>query len=200
MRAAAIEFSERKDGGEVVLLGGAAKIAFGADDVARQTVTGKPHDSRTAERLCVVCFGGLLEPSASGRLVLRPPLANHEQAPNGDGSAHVALHRGALVPVRRRGRVGGLAKPAKQHVAEMKLRRRHAGPRGRLQPLARKREIARTRPPVQIDRSDNAVSFPLPIAGGFVEPAQSLVRIRPDFEAGRKQRLSVALRELRVTG
>ena len=98
------------------------------------------------------------------------------------------------------GGIGGLAEPAKQHVAEMKLRRRHAGPRRRLQPLAREREIARTRPPVQIHRPDNAVSFPLPIAGGFVEPAQSLVRIRPDFEAGGKQRLSVALRELRVTG
>src|ERR1700749_4349982 len=91
IRAAAIKLAKRKDSEEVVLLAGAAKVAFGADDVARQPISGKPHDRGAVEPLCIVCFGGLLEPEAGSRLILRPPLARDEQAPDGDAGAHMPL-------------------------------------------------------------------------------------------------------------
>ena len=200
IHTAAIKFAERKNGDEVVLLAGAAKVAFGADDVAWQPVSRKPHDCSSVEPLRVVCFGGPLKPDAGSDFVLRPSLTSEEQAPNGDAGAYVALPGGAFIPVRRSRRIGGLAEPTKQHVPKMKLRGSHAGYCRRLQAPSREREIARTHPPLQIDRPDNTVRFPLPIASSFVQPAQGLVRIRPNFEAGRKKRFSIALRELSVTG
>lgn len=192
IRAAAIQFRQGEYRREIVLLRGAAQIGLGADEIARQSLPCEPHERCAMQSLRVISLRGLFEIGACRLLIHGAPFAAHEEASDCKRGARMALLGGALVPIGCGGRIRGDAQAAIVNVCETELRGSDSSFSRNRQALPRRYEIARPRASVEVHRTDDAIGFVKPVAGGSFEPFQSVFPIWLDLKPFGKEGLRVS--------